>query len=435
MVQFFPMRDILNRGYLFFRRLLILAAICLLILTSLGGSKPLPPQTTSQKAQVFTQGMGFDFIGWTLGALRLKLFDVALDASAYMTQEGRHRLVLGYLDLVQQIDSAERSISLTYTDPGVADPQSATAATRTRLQALYTQRERIAPIAENILQGQLNAVVSDQGLAIGGQAIPPVLFHSTPLPLQLTISPRNVIRRDADISLSPDLTLDQRVELEERVDKALDVSSLVVQIGGVGTYPTMVDESSNLEWLAQVIAHEWVHNYLTLRPLGVSYLNSPELRTMNETAASIAGVEIGRLLLERYYPELVPPAPAELPAAAGQTATPEPPAFNFNKEMHTTRVTVDQMLAEGKIEEAEAYMEQRRQLFWENGYSIRKLNQAYFAFHGAYADEPLGPAGKDPVGAAVRLLRAQSPSLTHFLNQIAWMTSYEQLKQAVEAGS
>jgi len=433
MVQFLTMRDIIHRGYPLIRRLLILAAICLLILTGLGGSQLQPPQTTSEKAQVFTQGIGFDFIGWTLDALGLKLYDVALGASAYMTPEGRHRLVLSYLDLVRQIDSAERSVSLTYMDPSVADAQSATAATRKQLEALYAQRESVAPIAENILQSQLNSVVSDLGLAVGGQAIPPVLFHSTPLPLQLTISPRHVIRRDADISLSPDLTLDQRVELEERVDQALDVSSLVVQIGGVGLYPTMVDESSNLEWLTEVIAHEWIHNYLTLRPLGVSYLESPELRTMNETAASIAGVEIGRALLERYYPELVP-APVQ-PASAGNAATPEPPAFNFNKEMHATRITVDQMLAEGKIDEAEAYMEQRRQLFWENGYGIRKLNQAYFAFHGAYADEPLGPAGEDPVGAAVRALRAQSPSLTHFLNQISWMTSYEQLKQAVEAAN
>ena len=92
-----------------------------------------------------------------------------------------------------------------------------------------------------------------------------------------------------------------------------------------------------------------------------------------------------------------------------------------------------QLLAEGQIDEAEAYMEQRRQLFWENGYGIRKLNQAYFAFHGAYADVPLGPAGEDPVGAAVRALRAQSPSLAHFLNQMARMTSFEQLKQAIEA--
>jgi hypothetical protein len=36
--------------------------------------------------------------------------------------------------------------------------------------------------------------------------------------------------------------------------------------------------------------------------------------------------------------------------------------------MHETRVTADQLLADGKIEEAETYMEQRRQIFWENGY-------------------------------------------------------------------
>jgi hypothetical protein len=269
------------------------------------------------------------------------------------------------------------------------------------------------------------------GLDIGGQAVPPVLFHSTPLPLLLVVSPRDVIRREADISLVPDLTTEEQVALEERVDEALDVSSLVVRIGGVGAYPTMVNETSNLPWLSEVIAHEWIHNFLTIRPLGMSYLESPELRTMNETTASIAGKEIGRAVLERFYPELVPP-PAS-PPGTNPTTPSEPPAFDFNKEMHTTRVTVDQLLAEGKIEEAEAYMEQRRQLFWENGYGIRKLNQAYFAFHGAYADEPLGPAGEDPVGAAVRTLRAQSPSLAQFLFRIAQMTSFEELKQAVEA--
>ncbi len=65
-------------------------------------------------------------------------------------------------------------------------------------------------------------------------------------------------------------------------------------------------------------------------------------------------------------------------------------------------------LPQGKIDEAETYMEQRRQLFWQNGYLIRKLNQAYFAFHGAYADVPGGAAGEDPVGPAVRALREKA---------------------------
>jgi len=90
------------------------------------------------------------------------------------------------------------------------------------------------------------------------------------------------------------------------------------------------------------------------------------------------------------------------------------------------------LLADGKIEEAELYMEKRRQLFWDNGYLIRKLNQAYFAFHGAYADVPGGAAGEDPVGPAVRALRTQSTSLADFIDTIAWMTSFQQLQQAIQ---
>jgi len=38
----------------------------------------------------------------------------------------------------------------------------------------------------------------------------------------------------------------------------------------------------------------------------------------------------------------------------------ENPVFDFYKEMRITRVTVDQMLKDGKIEAAEAYMKERR---------------------------------------------------------------------------
>ena len=100
--------------------------------------------------------------------------------------------------------------------------------------------------------------------------------------------------------------------------------------------------------------------------------------------------------------------------------------------MNITRVTADTLLAEGKIEEAEAYMEQRRLVFLENGYLLRKINQAYFAFHGAYASSPGGAAGQDPVGPAVRALREQSESLADFVNTIARMTSFEQLQEAVK---
>jgi hypothetical protein len=148
---------------------------------------------------------------------------------------------------------------------------------------------------------------------------------------------------------------------------------------------------------------------------------------MNETTASLIGVAVGRLVLEEYYPDLVPqPAPA--PVAQNNL---EPPMFDFRAEMHITRLRVDELLAQGEIEGAEQYMEERRLFFWENGYRIRRLNQAYFAFHGAYADEPGGAAGDDPVGEAVRVLWDRLASPAMFLRRMARMNSYQDLQAEV----
>jgi len=106
--------------------------------------------------------------------------------------------------------------------------------------------------------------------------------------------------------------------------------------------------------------------------------------------------------------------------------------FDFREQMYITRVNADLLLAEGKIEEAEAYMEERRQIFLRNGYLLRKINQAYFAFHGAYADAPGGAAGEDPIGPAVRALRAQSDSLTDFVETIRWITTLEELQEELK---
>lgn len=422
------------------------AIMFLVVVTSglaLSGSVVAPAETTRAKARAYTRNIEFNFVGWMFDSLVRKFADNALAGHQYLTAEGRRQAVFDYMILVQRIQSGESQLRQIYADPNVSDPIAASQKLQKQLEQLYKARDSGSRLAEGVLESQINTIVSELGLTPGGQAVPPVLYHSTPLPLALIISPRDAIRQDADISLLPNVTVDRQVKLEDQVDRALNVSSLVVEIGGVGVYPTMVAQTSNLEWLSEVVSHEWIHNYLTLRPLGINYLSSPELRIMNETTANIAGKEIGRMVLERYYPELVPPpAPPDPPDppssddGAEAPAVETPPPFSFNAQMHITRVRVDELLAEGKIEEAEAYMEARRKVFWENGYTwLRKINQAYFAFHGAYADEPQGAAGEDPVGAAVRELRRQSPSLTAFVQQMAWMNSWEDLQAAIKLQS
>lgn len=407
-----------------------LAGFLIVILLILGGSA-VPLGDKDERVRAYTRDIEFDYLTWSLSAAGLKFEQSALKASDYLPELSKKQLVLDYLDLINLIQQKETQLVTLYANPNCENLESRSIPLRQELDGLYQKRSWLEPLAEAILQQQLETTIAELGLAVGGQPLPPVLYHSTPVPSALIVSPRDIIRQDADISLIPELTLDEKIELEERVDKALNVSSLVEAIGGIGVYPTMVMQTTDLNWLAEVVAHEWVHNYLSLRPLGMNYLTGPELRTMNETVASIAGKEFGRAMIEKYYPELAPPPETESPSVRQPTPPTEPPEFDFRAEMHLTRITVDQLLAEKKIEEAEAYMEERRVIFWENGYLIRKLNQAYFAFHGAYADEPAGAAGKDPVGAAVRLFRTQNSTLASFIKRMSWMWSFQQLQQAV----
>jgi hypothetical protein len=100
--------------------------------------------------------------------------------------------------------------------------------------------------------------------------------------------------------------------------------------------------------------------------------------------------------------------------------------------MGQTRRTVDELLAAGQVEAAEAYMEERRQLFVAEGYRLRVLNQAYFAFHGSYADVGGGAAGQDPIGPMVGQLRLEQGALRPFLEALAFVTNADDLRELVE---
>ena len=397
------------------------------------------PRLTGQTDQVrtYTRAIEFDYPTWVWNAVWSKIDQGVINAPFIFERGANKQIVFEYLRTTDELSKTETRIEQIFADPNIRDKESESAFLRAQRDQLRERQNKLAPFAESILQSQISNVLAELDLTAGGQTLPPVLYHNSPTPLALIVSPRDHIEQITNVSVLPALTLDQQIKLEDDVAKSLNVSTLIVPIGGIGVYPTMVMETTDLTWMLSTIAHEWTHNYLNVRPLGINYSTTPELRTMNETTASISGDEVGRRVLEDYYPELLASSQSLSllqsnitfrPSAALAETTP----FDFREEMHTTRVKADELLAQGKIEEAEAYMEQRRLIFWQNGYLIRKLNQAYFAFHGAYADVPGGAAGEDPVGPAVRALRAQSTSLADFINTIGWMTSFQQLQKAIQ---
>jgi hypothetical protein len=422
-------------------RILDFLALLLVIIFAAGGDSP---RLTGDPDRVrfFTRDIEFDYPTWVWNAMWTKLEQSAVGLPYLFDRATNKQIVFEYLSTTENLIQSEIRIEQIFADPAIQDKESTSAFLRTRRDELIARQNNLAPLAEATLQSQISEALAEVDLTAGGQPLPPVLYHTSPTPLALIVSPRDNIRQIANISVLPTLPLDEQIRLEDEVASTMNVSTLIVPIGGVGVYPTMVTETTDLRWMLNTIAHEWTHNYLNVRPLGLNYSTTSELRTMNETTANIAGDEIGQLVIQKYYPEMMTSSPStsspiglNLLSSERSPGRQEQTPFDFRAEMHETRVTADQLLAEQKIEEAEAYMEKRRQLFWENGYLIRKLNQAYFAFHGAYADAPGGAAGEDPVGPAVRALREQSDSLADFVNTIAWMTSFVELQRAIQSGS
>ncbi len=407
--------------------------LCFVILLLIPTSSP---RLTSiyEQVNVLVSSQAFDAITWTLKATWVKLEQSAMGSPRYFDASAQHNLVLEYINVVKKAEKTQDDIDLIYANPSIKDPEAESTELRKQLAELTRQQDEIGPFAEAILEQQVTNVLADLGFTSGGQPRPWVLYHITPLPQYLVISPRDHIEQITSYLLQPSLTIEQIEGIENHVAAKLNVSTLITPVGGLAAYPTMIMRTTSLSWLTDTIAHEWIHIYLIQRPLGLSY-EDPQVRTMNETTASIAGGEIGKIVMERYYPELAHEVDPALQLASLDLGPLGPwnfpPPFDFRREMHTTRITADQLLAQGKIDEAEAYMDERRQLFWAHGYTLRKLNQAYFAFHGAYADQPGGAAGEDPVGPAVRKLREKSGSLLEFIEKISQMSSFDELQQAI----
>ena len=343
------------------------------------------------------------------------------------TAEEQEQLVLDFFSTKREADRLQAQVN-TAAATGGADLQEM----EERLKEVQSSLADMQPQVEESLESAISDVLRQQGIAtigldnileqrgigtigLGPVIFPPVDFILDPLPTILIVSPRDRIERLESVLLNPNLLPSERSILEEEILERENLSSIVENIGGLSTFPNII-ALYDLRTTMNIASHEWLHSYLFFHPLGRNIQRDADTHTLNETTANIFGEEMGRLLVEHITGEQVPsPTPG--------VAQPCPEdLFCFNKEMRETRLNVDDLLAEGKVDEAEAYMEERRQLFVDNGYSIRKLNQAYFAFHGAYGDSPTSVS---PIHSQLQKLREASNSLADFIHAVQGVSSYQ----------
>src|SRR5439155_17550863 len=153
-----------------------------------------------------------------------------------------------------------------------------------------------------------------------------------------------------------------------------------------------------------------------LMPLGRAYGSSPEAQAINETVADLVGQEVAQ----------------RAATSAGQQPQSRGAADRtLIDSLRRIRMNVDRLLANGEVDNAEAYMEGERRALVGQGYAIRRLNQAYFAFHGNYAE---GPAASTEIPDTLRQLRAESASLSDFIGRAGGITRLADLKQLVGHG-
>lgn len=371
-------------------------------------------------------GDRFGLVEW----IGLNLLEGAQDALIDLLPGGvpfeneRLDIVERYFDLGAEARRIEGTLALAVARGGATANPSADAL-QAELRGIRRERDAMADVVELTIREAVLDVIRAEGLERRWGPVdtvfPPVSFRITRVPRLIVVSPRDRIANEESRLLDADVTPLRMEQLEEAVGPAQGRSAVVTRIGGVATYPALVSDSQSLRSAVHTVVHEWLHHYWFFHPLGRAYYDSPETVTLNETAADLASRELGDLALQALGE--APPPPSVSAPAQPAASPPEPPAFDFAAEMRETRLRTDELLAAGMVDEAEAYMEERRRLFVEHGYALRVLNQAYFAFHGAYAESP---ASSSPIGAQVRRFREHTGTTGDFVRRIREFSSYQE---------
>lgn len=332
-----------------------------------------------------------------------------------------------YVVLVDEIRAAKAEINRVTT---VATRDlNAVAAAQNDMDRLIGERDVIRPAVEEFLEQIIAEIVrADEIDLVSSFVWPPVDFRIGDPPKLLVTSPRSEISRIEDVLIDPDISIEDMSLIENELVDSHNISAVILQTGGLASYPNVIP-TIHLKRLVDTAAHEWLHAHLAFYPLGQAYFSGGDIRSMNETLADIFGREVGlRVYSEVTGDQFVAPMRPETASkeVRDDEAVEDPETFSFNRFMGETRSETDNLLGQGLIQEAEAYMESRRVELLDHGHQIRKINQAYFAFHGTYAESP---SSTSPIARYLWDLREQLETIGDLVKLLRPIRTYEEFEQ------
>lgn len=305
-----------------------------------------------------------------------------------------------------------------------ADPPAEEAIARYfALRDRTTEEERrLENVVEREIERRVEAVLHAEGIGwVTAGVLPPVDAEFAAAPRVLVVSPRDRIERLRTSPLRPDLSRERIEAIEAREERVENRSALVVRAGGIATFPAIVVPDDEYEWVVSTVAHEWLHHYLAVYPLGFGYFADADQRTINETVADVFGDRVAEIVVERFGR---PAAPRPVPSP---TVT---PSVDVTTTLRDLRVRVDALLAAGNVAGAEQAMDEARRHLAAQGVSFRRINQAYFAWVGTYASRP---DSVDPLGGQLRALLGRSGSLREFVEQVREVRTREDVARLTSA--
>jgi len=294
--------------------------------------------------------------------------------------------------------------------------------TQVDLKKFFLQRDSVRNGAEEHLETAITKTLKEHRIGSTGKFVwPPVDIRIDNPPRLLIISPRTEIRRIETVLINPEITVEQIANIENKLLKNYDVSAIILKVGGLATYPSIIPSGRELLPMLEVSAHEWLHAHLFFYPLGQAFFEGGNMVTINETLANIVGDEIGGLTWSRLTGN---PPPSRIQTNS-MVSTLDHTSFNYAAFMKETRLEVEKLLEFGEIEKAEYWMEKRRNELLEHGYYFRKINQAFFAFYGDYADSPLAIS---PIANQLWALKTNIGSTGKLLKEMRQISSVKEFE-------